>query len=193
MMHDVMLLQGWVISGYINSELTVKGSCKYIESTVRGGCDLGVDKWGIAILGLGAGRNQVWMVLLAFWCVYLQQSFCMCSLSPPASLWLLPSLPCAVSSMRVQQSHCLCPSFSLLVCARSLFSPTFFQFLQCTYIHIQHRVSVHNSSFLPHGLWLLCLYQCFTECSSRLEGFLNLQWPTHLFYPLTDASDVKKV
>ena len=28
---------------------------------------------------------------------------------------------------------------------------------------------LHNSSFLPRWLWLLCLYQDFAECSSRLH------------------------
>ena len=50
------------------------------------------------------------------------QSFLMCSLSPSTSLWLLSSLPCAVSSMRVQQSHSLCHSFWLLLCVSSVFS-----------------------------------------------------------------------
>ena len=49
---------------------------------------------------------------------------------------------------------------------------------------------LHNSSFLPCWLWLLCLYQDFAECSSRREGCPNPKLPTHPFNPLTDASDI---
>ena len=164
-----------------------------VNQLSRGGCVLEVDKWGISLLGLGTGRNRGWMVLLAFWCVYLQQSFFMCNLSPPASLLLLPSLPCAVSSMRVQQFDSLCHSFHCSFVLANYFLQRSSSFSNVHALAFSTGYLVHNSSFLPHRLWLLCLYQCFTECSSRLEGCPNLQWPTHLFYPLTDASDLKKM
>ena len=46
----------------------------------------------------------------------------------------------------------------------------------------------HNSFFLPRWLWLLRLYQGFAECSSRLEGCPNPQWPTRPFNPLTHTT-----
>ena len=127
-------------------------------------------KWGVALLGLGASRNQGWMLLLAFWCVQLQQSFFVCSLSPPASLWLLPSLPCAVSSMHVQQSHSLCPSSFVLAQSFLQRSSSFskcnvhaFAFSTGYLLHI---------SFLPCWLWLLCQYQGFNLLSVPL-GFTS--------------------
>ena len=93
-----------------------------------------------AILSLGSGHSPGWRWLSVSWCGLLQRSSAVCSSSPPAWLWQLPSPPCAVSSMRVLQCHSSSHSSSVLLCTHSVSSSVSFQFLRCTHSCSPHKV-----------------------------------------------------